>query len=45
MNVIWKKVWRDLWNNKLRTALIILSTTVGLIGVGIVFGLFGMMQT
>jgi putative ABC transport system permease protein len=45
MDVIWKKVWRDLWNNKLRTALIILSTTVGLVGVGIVFGLSGMMQS
>ncbi len=44
MDVIWKKVWRDLWNNKLRTALIILSTTVSLIGIGIVFGLSGIMQ-
>ncbi len=44
MDVIWRKVWRDLWHNKLRTFLIVLATTVGVAGLGIVFGLSGMMR-
>lgn len=38
MNVIWYKVWYDLWHNKLRTALVVLSITVGVFAVGATFG-------
>jgi len=39
MSVIWRKVWRDLWHNKLRTVLMVLSTAVGLFALGMVFGM------
>lgn len=39
MSVIWTKVWRDLWQNKLRTLLAVLSIAVGIFAVGAVFGL------
>lgn len=39
MSVIWYKVWFDLWHNKLRTTLVILSITVGVFAVGATFGL------
>ncbi|HYK75301.1 MAG TPA: ABC transporter permease, partial [Pseudoneobacillus sp.] len=32
----WNKVWRDLWLDKPRTILVILSITIGVIGVGVV---------
>jgi putative ABC transport system permease protein len=38
MSIIWRKVWRDLWNSKFRTALVILSTAVGVFALGFVFG-------
>ena len=44
MNVIWRKVWRDLWNNKLRTLLVVLSTAVGVFALGLVFGSSGVMR-
>ncbi|HEX6384089.1 MAG TPA: FtsX-like permease family protein [Anaerolineae bacterium] len=34
----WLKVWRDLWSNKTRTILVILSITVGVATVGMVMG-------
>ncbi len=43
--MIWRKVWRDLWGNKARTFLVILSTTVGVFALGVVFGLSSGMQT
>lgn len=42
--MIWRKVWRDLWGNKARTFLVILSTTVGVFALGVVFGLSSGMQ-
>jgi putative ABC transport system permease protein len=32
----WRKVWRDLWSNKTRTFLVILSIAVGVFAVGLV---------
>jgi putative ABC transport system permease protein len=45
MSVIWLKVWRDLWRNKLRTLLIVLSTAVGVFALGMVFGMSNMIST
>ncbi|MFN2158806.1 MAG: FtsX-like permease family protein [Anaerolineales bacterium] len=39
MSVIWKKVWFDLWQNKLRTLLVVLSIAAGVFAVGTTFGL------
>ena len=39
MSVIWVKVWYDLWHNKLRTLLVILSIGVGVFAVGTTFGM------
>ncbi len=38
MSIIWCKVWRDLVHNKTRTALVVLSTAVGVFALGLVFG-------
>jgi len=39
MGVIWQKVWSDLWSNKVRTLLAVLSIAVGVFAVGAVFGM------
>ncbi len=39
MSVIWYKLWSDLWDNKIRTLLIVLSIAVGLFAVGLTFGM------
>jgi putative ABC transport system permease protein len=39
MSVIWYKVWFDLWNNKVRTALAVLSIAVGVFAIGAIFGM------
>lgn len=39
MGVIWYKVWYDLWNNKVRTMLAILSIAVGVFAIGAIFGM------
>ena len=36
MNVAFRKVWRDLWNNKGRTLLVVLSIGVGVLAVGMI---------
>ena len=41
MNITWRKAWRDLAHNKLRTILAVLSTAVGVFALGFVFGLAG----
>jgi len=41
IGVVWRKVWRDLAHNKMRSLLMILSTGVGLFALGIVFGMRG----
>lgn len=39
LNVIWYKVWFDLWHNKVRTFLAILSIAAGVFAVGSFFGM------
>ena len=39
MSVIWYKVWSDLWNNKTRTLLAVLSIAAGVFAVGVAFGM------
>ena len=43
MNTTWCKVWRDLAHNKARTALVVLSTAVGVFALGLVFGVSDVM--
>jgi putative ABC transport system permease protein len=45
MGVIWNKVWFDLWHNKTRTLLAVLSITAGVFAVGAMFGMADMMST
>src|SRR3982750_1197375 len=39
MGVLWYKVWYDLWRNKMRTALAVLSIAAGVFAVGAMFGM------
>src|SRR5215510_4733199 len=39
MSVIWRKVWFDLWSNKARTTLAVLSIAVGVFAIGAIFGM------
>jgi putative ABC transport system permease protein len=39
MGVIWYKVWFDLWHNKVRTLLAVLSIAAGVFAVGAIFGM------
>lgn len=41
--MIYRKVVRDLWGNKTRTVLVVLSTAIGLFAVGMVIGLSDLM--
>jgi putative ABC transport system permease protein len=43
MGVIWHKIWFDLWNNKTRTILAILSIAAGVFAVGAMFGMSDML--
>ena len=43
MGVIWHKIWFDLWHNKTRTFLTVLSITAGVFAVGSIFGMSDMM--
>src|SRR5258706_7066899 len=36
MGIAFRKVWRDLWNNKGRTLLVVLSIGVGVLAVGMI---------
>lgn len=45
MSVIWWKVWFDLWHNKMRTLLAVLSIAVGVFAVGAIFGMNDQMLT
>jgi len=40
----WRKVWSDIWSNKLRTALVIVSISVGVFAVGMVYSSYLMFQ-
>ena len=43
MNVIWSKIWRDLFGHGFRTLLVVLSTAVGVFALGLVFSLSELM--
>jgi len=45
MGVIWYKIWFDLWNNKTRTLLAVLSITAGVFAVGTMFGMSDLLIT
>lgn len=45
MGVIWHKVWFDLWHNKTRTLLAILSIAAGVFAVGSIFGMSELLST
>ena len=45
MGVLWQKIWYDLWHNKTRTLLAILSIAAGVFAVGAVFGMSEMLLT
>ena len=43
MGVIWYKIWFDIWHNKTRTFLAVLSIAAGVFAVGAIFGMSQMM--
>lgn len=45
MSVIWYKIWFDIWHNKTRTFLAVLSIAVGVFAVGSMFGMSDMLLT
>ncbi|MEW6403222.1 MAG: FtsX-like permease family protein, partial [Chloroflexota bacterium] len=45
MGVIWYKVWFDLWHNKMRTLLAVLSIAAGVFAVGAIFGMSELLST
>src|SRR5512141_670516 len=45
MDVSWYKIWFDLWHNKTRTLLAVLSVAAGAFAVGAIFGLSDQLST
>jgi putative ABC transport system permease protein len=45
MGVIWNKIWFDLWHNKTRTLLAVLSIAAGVFAVGAIFGMSDLLIT
>ncbi len=45
MSVIWHKVWSDLWDNKVRTGLAVLSISAGVFAIGAIFGMVDQLIT
>lgn len=45
MGVIWHKIWFDIWHNKTRTFLAVLSIAAGVFAVGTIFGMSEMLLT
>lgn len=45
MGVIWHKIWFDIWHNRTRTLLAILSIAAGVFAVGTIFGMSDMLIT
>ena len=43
MGVIWHKIWFDIWHNKTRTLLAVLSIAAGVFAVGAIFGMTDML--
>src|SRR5512136_1351439 len=44
MSVVWKKAWRDLRDNRVRTVLVVLSIAVGVFALGLVFNMRAAVQ-
>ena len=45
MSVVWHKVWSDLWDNKIRTILAVLSISAGVFAIGAIFGMVDQLIT
>jgi putative ABC transport system permease protein len=45
MGVLWYKIWFDLWHNKIRTLLAVLSIAAGAYAVGAMFGMSDLLLT
>jgi len=45
MGVLWYKIWFDLWHNKTRTLLAVLSIAVGVFAMGAIFGMSDLLVT
>jgi putative ABC transport system permease protein len=45
MDVIWHKIWFDIWHNKTRTLLAVLSIAAGVFAVGAMFGMSELLTT
>lgn len=45
MDTLWFKVWSDLWNNKTRTVLAVLSIASGVFATGMMFGMSDLLNT
>jgi putative ABC transport system permease protein len=45
MGVLWYKVWFDLWHNKTRTLLAVLSIAAGVFAVGAIYGMSDLLAT
>lgn len=45
MNVLWHKVWHDLWAHKTRTLLAMFSISLGVFSVGAIFGMVDQLLT
>ncbi len=45
MSVIWYKLWSDLWDNKVRTLLAVLSIAAGVFAIGAIIGIVDQLIT
>jgi putative ABC transport system permease protein len=45
MSVIWRKTWSDVWDNKVRTILAVLSIAAGVFAIGATFGMTDQLLT
>ena len=45
MSVLWHKLWSDLWQEKGRTALAVLSIAAGVFAVGAIFGMIDQLES
>ena len=45
MGVLWHKIWFDIWHNKTRTFLAVLSIAAGVFAMGAIFGMSELLVT
>ncbi|MBI1878989.1 MAG: hypothetical protein HYR94_12355 [Chloroflexi bacterium] len=45
MGVIWFKIWNDIWNNKGRTAQVVLIIAMGAFAIGMIIGASAAIRT